>query len=44
MTEHLRQVRDDAQRLADLAARRDDEEMEGLSLRIRDTADVLLKE
>ena len=44
MTEQLRQVRDDAQQLADLAARRDDEEMEGLSLRIRDTADVLLKE
>ena len=44
MTEQLRQVRDDAQRLADLAARRDDEEMEGLSLRIRDAADTLLKE
>ena len=44
MTEQLRQVRDDAQRLADLSARRDDEEMEVLSLRIRDTADTLLKE
>jgi len=44
MKNQLQQVRDDAQQLIDLAARRDDNEMEALALRVRDTADALLKE
>ncbi|MGE4277147.1 MAG: YlxM family DNA-binding protein [Lawsonibacter sp.] len=44
MKQQLQQVRQDAQRLTELSARNDDGEMETLSLRIRDTADALLKE
>ena len=44
MTKQLQQVREDAQHLVDLALQRDDEELEIISLRIRDTADTLLKE
>ncbi len=44
MTKQLQQVREDAQHLVDLALQRDDEELEITSLRIRDTADTLLKE
>ena len=44
MKGQLQQVRDDAQQLIDLASRRDDNEMEALALRVRDTADALLKE
>jgi predicted DNA-binding protein YlxM (UPF0122 family) len=43
-TKQLQQIRDDAQRLAELAAHHEDNDMEGLSLQIRDTADALLKE
>ena len=44
MTGQLKQVREDAQRLTELSAKYDDAELESLALRIRDTADVLLKE
>ena len=44
MTGQLKQVREDAQRLTELSAKYDDGELESLALRIRDTADVLLKE
>ena len=44
MTKQLQQVREDAQRLVELSLQRDDEEMEVISLRIRDAADALLKE
>ena len=44
MQQQLEQVRQDAQRLAELSVRYEDDELEALSRRILDTADVLLKE
>ena len=44
MKGQLQQVRGDAQKLVDLAIRRDDEESERLALNILETADTLLKE
>ena len=44
MTAQIQQVREDADRLVELAVRADNEEAEVLALRIRDTADTLLKE
>ena len=44
MKGQLQQVREDAQRLVELSVRHDNEEMEVISLRIRDAADALLKE
>ena len=44
MAAQIQQVREDANRLAELAIRADNEEAEMLALRIRDTADTLLKE
>ena len=44
MKEQLRQVHQDARRLTELAAKYDDEELETLALRVRDTAETLLKE
>ena len=44
MTGQLEQVRADAQKLAELSARYDDGELETLSRRILDTAEILLKE
>ena len=44
MTAQIQQVREDAGRLVDLAVKADNEEAEILALRIRDTADTLLKE
>ena len=40
----LEQLRDDARRLVELAARQDSEELERLAIQIRDTAETLLKE
>ena len=40
----LEQLRQDAQQLVELAAQRDQADMELLALRVRDTADQLLKE
>ena len=44
MQEQLRSVHENAAQLVELAARRDDEEMERLALAIRGTAETLLKE
>jgi predicted DNA-binding protein YlxM (UPF0122 family) len=44
MRKQLQEVKDDAQRMVELAAHRDDAELEVLALRVRDTADALLKE
>jgi len=44
MKQQLIQVQKDAQRLAELAARYDDEELEALAIRVRDAADTLSKE
>ena len=44
MRVQLQQLRDDAQRVSDLAAHYDSEELESLSHRILDAADALLKE
>ena len=44
MTGQLEQVRADARKLAELSARYDDGELETLSRRILDTAEILLKE
>lgn len=44
MSEQLKQVYADAEKLVDLARRMDNDEMEVLSLRILDTTDALLKE
>lgn len=44
MHKQLELVRQDAQQLAELAIRHDDAGMETLALRIRETADTLLKE
>lgn len=44
MHKQLEQLRQDAQRLCELSENYDDGELESLSLRIRDTADTLLKE
>lgn len=44
MKQQLQQVRQDAQRLAELSARHDDAEMETLALRVQETTDILLKE
>ena len=40
----LERLRQDAQQLVELAAQRDQADMELLALRVRDTADLLLKE
>ena len=44
MRAQLEQLHSDAVRMAELAARQDDEELERLALRVRDTAAGLLKE
>ena len=44
MTKQLQQVREDAQQLVEMSAQQDLDEMETIALRIRDTAEVLLKE
>ena len=44
MHSQLEQLRQDAQQLVELAAQRDQADMELLALRVRDTADQLLKE
>ena len=44
MRAQLEQVRHDAERVAELSARQDSEELEALALRVRDTAAALLKE
>ena len=44
MQQQLELMRQDAQQLLELAAQRDDGQAEALALRIRDTADALLKE
>ena len=44
MRAQLEQLRGDAVRLTELAARQDNGELEELSVRIRDTAETLLKE
>lgn len=44
MKAQLEQVFQDARRIAQLAAAQDSEELEALALRVRDTADALLKE
>ena len=44
MKVQLEQVRQDAGRMVQLAARLDSDELESLALRVRDTADALLKE
>ena len=44
MKAQLEQVFQDARRIAQLAAAQDSEELETLALRVRDTADALLKE
>ena len=44
MSEQLKQVYTDAQRMVDLASQMDHEELEVLALRVVDTTDALLKE
>ncbi len=44
MREQLQALQADAARLSELAARRDDGALEALASRIRDTADLLMKE
>lgn len=44
MKGQLEQILQDADRAAELAARQDSDELETLALRIRETAEVLLKE
>ncbi len=44
MRGQLQTLQADARELAELAARQDDSRLESLALRVRDTADLLLKE
>ncbi len=44
MKAQLEQVRGDADRMVEIASRLDSGELEKLALRVRDTADTLLKE
>ncbi len=44
MREQLQTLQSDARELTELAARQDDSRLEALALRVRDTADLLLKE
>ena len=44
MRGQLEQISQDAARMAELAVRQDSQELETLALRVRDTAQLLLKE